>query len=93
MGAVRTFCCACVAATSLAACAPSLTAEEVESKLKTATASVLATDPTTVTIANIQSTQTKRVWQARAGGKIFDCDADRSFALPACAEASGGAPT
>jgi hypothetical protein len=79
-----------VASAGLAACTPELTADEIENKLKTATASVLETDSATITITNIQSTATRRIWQARAGGKSYDCDADRSFALPACTVSEGG---
>jgi hypothetical protein len=76
--------CALVAALSCAACAPELTADELDSKLKAATASILKVDPVTVTILDPQSTQTRRIWRAKVGDRVFDCDADRSFALPAC---------
>ena len=76
--------CAFVAAASCAACTPELTAEEVESQLKTATAAVLEVDPSAVTIRDPQATQTRRIWRAEAEGKTFECDADRSFALPDC---------
>ncbi len=80
--------CALVAASSCAACAPELTADELDSKLKAATASVLDVDPATVKIINPQSTPTRRVWRAEADAKVFECDADRSFALPACTAVS-----
>ena len=76
--------CALVAASSCAACAPALTNEDVENKLKLATASVLKAEPAAVTILNPQQTATRWIWQAQAGGKAFECDADRSFALPDC---------
>ena len=76
--------CALVAASSCAACAPALTEEEVQDKLKVATASVLKADPAAITSLNQQQTATRWVWHARAGGKDFECDADRTFALPDC---------
>jgi hypothetical protein len=76
--------CALIAASSCAACAPALTEEEVESKLKLATASVLNADPSGVTILNPQQMPTRWVWRAEAGGKAFECDADRTFVLPDC---------
>jgi hypothetical protein len=76
--------CALVAASSCAACTPELTPEEVEGKLKAATASALAVDPSTVTIMEPQATQTRRIWRAETGGRVFACDADRSFAVPDC---------
>jgi hypothetical protein len=84
MTPLRIALCALVAASSCAACSPALTAEEVETRLKTATATVLDVDPSAVTISNPQATQTRRIWRAEAEGKIFECDADRSFALPDC---------
>lgn len=73
---------------ALAACVPSLTPEEVETKLKAATASVLQVDPSAITIIDPQATQTRRIWRAEADGRTFDCDADRSFAVPACTTTS-----
>lgn len=80
--------CALVAGSSCAACAPALTVEEVESRLKSATATALEMDPSAVTIRDPQATQTRRIWRAEAEGKTFECDADRSFALPACTAVS-----
>ena len=85
---VRMALCGLVAASVCTACTPGLTDAEIESKLKTATASVLEVDTAAVTIINPQSTPTRRIWRAEAGGKVFDCDADRSFALPVCAAVS-----
>jgi hypothetical protein len=76
--------CALVSATSCAACTPALTAEEVENKLTLATASALNADPAAVRILHPQQMPTRWVWQAQSGGKAFECDADRSFALPDC---------
>jgi hypothetical protein len=76
--------CALIAATSCAACAPALTQEEVESKLKTATAALLDVDPAAVTIVDPEEMPTRWVWKAQSGGRTFECDADRSFALPDC---------
>ena len=84
MTPLRVAFCALVAASSCAACAPELTSEEVEGKLRAATASALEVDPSTITIIDPQATQTRRVWRAESGGKVFDCDADRSFAVPDC---------
>lgn len=80
--------CGLVATSVCAACAPAMTDAEIESRLKTATATVLEVDPAAVTIINPQSTQSRRIWRAEAGGKTFDCDADRTFVLPACTAAS-----
>lgn len=88
MTSLRMALCGLVAASACAACTPGLTDAEIESKLKTATASALEVDTGGVTIINPQSTPTRRIWRAEAGGKVFDCDADRSFALPVCAAAS-----
>jgi hypothetical protein len=88
MSTLRIAFCAFVAASSCAACSPALTAEEVESRLKTATATVLEVDPSVVIIREPQATQTRRIWRAEAEGKVFECDADRSFALPDCTAVS-----
>jgi hypothetical protein len=76
--------CVLAAAAGCAACTPVLSDEEVENKLKLATASVLKADPAAVTILKPQQMATRWVWHAQADGKAFECDADRSFALPDC---------
>ena len=88
MMSLRAAFCGLVAASVCTACTPALTDAEFEGKLKTATASVLEVDPAAITIVNPQSTQTRRIWRAEVNGKTFDCDADRTFALPACTAAS-----
>ena len=77
-----------LAASICAACSPAMTDAEIESKLKAATASLLEVDPAAVTIIDPQSTQTRRIWRAEVSGKTFDCDADRSFAVPDCTAVS-----
>ena len=88
MTLLRVAFCGFVATSTCAACAPALTDAEIESRLKEATATVLEVDPAAVTIINPQTTQSRRIWRAEANGKTFDCDADRTFVLPACAIAS-----
>lgn len=80
----RTICCAGVAALSMSACAPAFTPEEVEFKMKAATAAALEVDAASVEILDPQSTYTRRIWTARVAEKTFACDAERSFALPDC---------
>ena len=76
--------CVLVAAMSCAACGPPLTQADVESKLKTATASVLKVDPGAVTIVNPEEKPTRWEWKAQSAGQMFECDADLNFTLPDC---------
>ncbi len=88
MSFVRVILCGLVSASVCAACTPALTDAEIESRLKEATASVLEVSPDSVKIIDPQATQSRRIWRAETGGKVYACDADRSFALPDCNEAS-----
>jgi uncharacterized protein YaiE (UPF0345 family) len=84
MTSLRLAFCAVTAAASCAACGSPLTQADLESKLKTATASVLKVDPGAVTIVNPEEKPTRWEWKAQSAGQTFECDADLNFTLPDC---------
>lgn len=76
---------ALLAATSLAACSSPPTPAETTAKLKASTLKATNTTPTAnVVIADQVKTASRWVWNATINGKIFKCDVDTFFELPAC---------
>jgi len=85
MNLVRIGFSAILPATSLAACANATNPEETEAKLKTLTLEATGGAATqTVMVSDVQATGSRRAWTATVDGKVYSCDTDNFFRLPAC---------
>lgn len=76
-------------AASLAACAKADNPQQTEAKLKQLTLEATGAAATqSVTVSDVEATGAKRAWTATVDGKVYTCDADNFFRLPACEPAS-----
>jgi len=79
---------ALAASISLAACSNPVTPEQTEAKLKAATAEALGeVNADVIAISNQKGSMSRWVWEAKANGKTYACDADNFFRLPSCQQA------
>lgn len=78
-----------ISALSLAACTSAQTPEQMDARLREATAKAIAgITADQVVISNAVDGAAKVTWQATANGKTYDCDADELIRLPACRQAA-----
>jgi hypothetical protein len=76
---------AAIAVAAMAACERPLSAAEIESKAKEATASALPDlAPDKIEIRNFERGAAKASWEVVAGSDIYACDSDEILRLPAC---------
>lgn len=75
-----------VASAIACGCTVPPTVAETEARLRQATASVISGDGDgkDIVISDAQSFPARRQWRAKAGGKLYACDADEQFNLPQC---------